>query len=58
MLPVDVIVFTGDIMDEMDDVGAVSVNGGSFISFAGTVSAPKVLTILFTTNDAVVLFDV
>ena len=42
-------------MDETVDVGVVSVNGASLISFAGTVSAPSVLTTLFTTNDAVML---
>ena len=42
-------------MDETDDVGAVSVNGTSFMAFAGTVSAPSVLSTLLTTNDAVML---
>ena len=42
-------------MDETVDVGVVSVNGTSFMAFAGTVSAPSVLSILLTTNDAVTL---
>ena len=47
--------FTGDIIDEIVDVGAVSVKGASLGAFAGTVSAPRVLPILFTTSVAVIL---
>jgi hypothetical protein len=52
---VDVIVFTGDIIDEIDDVGAVSANGTSPGIFAGTVSSPRVLVNLETTKDPVTL---
>jgi hypothetical protein len=45
-LTVDVIVFTGDMIDEIVDVGAVSVNGPSLGIFAGTVKAPRVDTSL------------
>jgi hypothetical protein len=55
MLAVDVIVFTGDIMDDTDDVGAVSVNGASPTNFAGIVSVPSVESILGTSSIALTL---
>jgi hypothetical protein len=42
-------------MDEIDDVGAVRANGASFMTFAGTVSAPSVDENLDTTSDPVTL---
>jgi hypothetical protein len=55
-LAVIVIVFTGDIIDEIVDVGAVSVKGASPGIFAGTVSAPSVLVNLLTSSTPVTLW--
>jgi hypothetical protein len=55
-LAVIVIVFTGDIIDEIVDVGVVRTNGGSPGIFAGTVSAPRVDDNLLTSSTPVTLW--
>jgi hypothetical protein len=49
-------VFTEDIIDEIVDVGAVSVKGASLGAFAGTVSAPRVDDNLLTSSTPVTLW--
>ena len=53
-LAVEVIVEIGDMIEEIVDVGAVKINGGSPKFLLGIVSAPSVEVTLFTVNVAVV----